>query len=340
MQSSQLDHLKKLLACEDASILTQEGGGNSKVFCADVKGKKWAVKSYPPYAPNQRDRLSAESMTYQFLNQHQVPSVPTFKTMCPTERWLIIDWIDGSIPSTYSTADIDQAIQFIQQISTLNTLPEAQNLPLAAEACLSLDILIKQIEQRFERLNSLPIQEHELHDFLMYNFLPVFEQMKQRATHGYIKNNLDPISILPNECRSLIPADFGFHNTLRDSDGKLYFFDFDYFGWDDPVKLLADILWHPKMALTDAQKKQFIEGISSVYRNDPQFLTRFRYTWPLFGLRWTLILLNEFIPAFWQNRQHAETHRDQAEAKLAQLARAKELLKLTTQLPLPEQSLA
>lgn len=331
MQSSQIDHLKKLLDCEDTRILTKEGGGNSKVFCAEVQGKKWAVKSYPPYAPNQRDRLAAECSTYQFLNQHKVAAVPTFKTACPTERWLVIDWIDGIVPNTYSSSDIEQAIQFIGQIAKLNALPEAKNLPAAAEACLSLDTLIKQIDQRFQRLNSLPAQEHALHDFLLYSFLPTFELCKQQALIGYRKYKMNPNSDLLDENRSLIPADFGFHNTLRDTTGKLYFFDFDYFGWDDPVKLLADILWHPKMDLSESQKQQFIKGISSVYSSDPLFLVRFHYTWPLFGLRWVLILLNEFIPAFWQNRQHADAHQNQVEAKNTQLMRAKEFLKTVQQ---------
>jgi thiamine kinase-like enzyme len=340
MQSSQIEHLKKLLDCEETRILTKEGGGNSKVFCAEVRGKKWAVKSYPPYAPNQRDRLAAECTTYQFLNQHQVPSVPTFKTACPTERWLVIDWIEGNIPNTYSASDVEQAINFIRQIAKLNQWPEAHTLPLAAEACLSLNSIIKQIEQRFERLSLHTSHEPALHDFLLYNFLPLFAQSKTQAINGYLKNNLNPQSELASELRSLIPADFGFHNTLRDAAGKLYFFDFDYFGWDDPVKLLADILWHPKMNLSEEQKQQFITGISLIYNHDSSFLSRFQYTFPLFGLRWALILLNEFIPAFWQNRQHAEAHQNHFDAKSNQLKRAKELLKLITNQRGPEQSLA
>src|ERR1700680_1391707 len=37
---------------------------------------------------------------------------------------------------------------------------------------------------------------------------------------------------LPQEWRSLVPSDFGFHNSLRRPDGSLAFLDFEYFGWD------------------------------------------------------------------------------------------------------------
>lgn len=327
MQSSQTEHLKSLLGTNDVHILAQDRGGNSKVFCAEAANKKWAIKSYPPYAPNQRDRLEAESTAYKFLNSQGIDAVPTFKAICPTERWLIIDWIDGALPHTYSTSDIEQAITFIREVAKLNTLPEAKNLPQAAEACLSLEIIIKQIEQRLQRLENLPDKDPALVDFLTNDFKPTFSAIQTQAREGYVKHQMNPSEELASQNRSLIPADFGFHNALRDTNGKLYFFDFDYFGWDDPVKLLADILWHPKMTLSSAQQQQFIEGIAKVYQNDTLFLTRFQLTKPLFGLRWALILLNEFIPAFWQNRQHAEAHQNQDDAKILQLKRAKGLLK-------------
>lgn len=324
-QPEQVHKLSALLACQDIRLVTKQGGGNSVVYCIEAAGRKWAVKSYPPYAPGQRDRLAAEVMVYQFLNQHGIPSVPTLNTYSESERWLVMDWIEGEVPQHYGTSDIEQAVKFIQSISRLNTLPNAKKLPLAAEACLSLTILLDQIRQRFERLQAIT-DEHVLQRFLSDEFEPVLVRCHDLAMAGYHEAGIDPDSALPQEKRSLIPADFGFHNTIRDRSGKLYFFDFDYFGWDDPVKLLADVLWHPKMQLSDQQKQTFIRGFSGAYAHDAQFLSRFRYTWSLFGLRWVLILLNEFIPAFWQNRQHANVYQNQIEAKKIQLKRAKDLL--------------
>ncbi|MDR3491435.1 MAG: aminoglycoside phosphotransferase family protein [Gammaproteobacteria bacterium] len=331
--AEQINKLKKILACDNIQTLTKSGGGNSVVFCVEADGKKWAVKSYPPYAPAQRDRLAAELEVYQFLNHQHVPAVPLLKTYSETERWLVMSWIDGVVPrDDYSESDIDQALQFIRDIARLNSLPEAAHLPLAAEACLSLNVLLSQIERRLENLIALSENEPDLNKFLMKDYYPVFKKFKQQAIDGYVENDVCPDSELPLAKRSLIPADFGFHNTIRDSSGKLYFFDFDYFGWDDPVKLLADILWHPKMILTLQQNEKFIQGLSEIYNTDQFFLSRFYYTLPLFGLRWALILLNEFVPHFWLNRQYANVHQNQAEAKQTQLKRAKELLTYVQQL--------
>lgn len=319
-------NLERLLLSKDVRVIEKRGGGNSLVYCVETEGKKYAVKSYPPYSPDQRDRLAAELSAYQFFNHHGFSNVPRLRTYCERTRWLIIDWIDGCILDNYAPADIEQAIGFIRKIAELNQSENTAQLPKAAEACLSLTTLIKQIEQRVQRLLTESSQEKPLVAFLSDDFMPIFKQCRQRAIDGYAANHFSIDTELPSAFRSLIPADFGLHNMIRDKNAQLHFFDFDYFGWDDPVKLLSDILWHPKAHLSEQQKKQFIDGIATIYDNDPFFFPRFHYNWSLFGLRWVLILLNEFIPKFWQNRQHALMCNHQMEAKNTQLQRAKVML--------------
>jgi hypothetical protein len=48
--------------------------------------------------------------------------------------------------------------------------------------------------------------------------------------------------------------------------------------------------------------------------------------YPLFGLRWVLILLNEFIPERWRRRVLAGAGENWIEAKARQLLLARELL--------------
>ena len=324
--NSKLQRLKSLLDCKSLDIISKQGGGNSVVYCINVDGKRVALKSYPPYAPDKRDRLAAELLAYQFFNRHSVQTVPRLIAHCAVDRWLVIDWIEGESLKEYTVSDIEQAIDFIQSIAKLSKLQDAVQMSQAAEACLSLKIIIDQINCRVERLRIHYSQEKELKFFLEHHFSQVFAEACHQATLGYEKNGMNLHELLPRECCALIPADFGFHNIIRDNQARLHFFDFDYFGWDDPVKLLSDILWHPKMQLSDLQKTQFIDGLSHCFGSDSLFLTRFHYNEPLFGLRWVLILLNEFIPEFWKNRQHANVHTNHDEAKITQLQRAKMLL--------------
>ena len=131
---------------------------------------------------------------------------------------------------------------------------------------------------------------------------------------------------LPQEWRSLVPSDFGFHNSLRRPDGSLAFLDFEYFGWDDPVKLTADILLHPGRPLEPAQRKRFRQAATRLYGGDPAFASRLSAYLPLFGLRWVLILLNEFIPERWQRRVLAGETGSWSDVKARQLAHARAFL--------------
>jgi hypothetical protein len=137
---------------------------------------------------------------------------------------------------------------------------------------------------------------------------------------------LDFDAELPQRWRSLAASDFGFHNSLRRIDGSLVFVDFEYFGWDDPVKLTADILLHPGRTLSRSHRNKLREAAQRLYGADPGFGGRLSAYLPLFGLRWVLILLNEFIPERWQRRVLAGNSGSWSDAKVRQLANAREFL--------------
>jgi hypothetical protein len=143
---------------------------------------------------------------------------------------------------------------------------------------------------------------------------------------------LDFRATLPQEKRSLVPSDFGFHNALRRADGTLGFVDFEYFGWDDPVKLTADVLHHPGTPLGSLQRDRFRSASLAIYGADASFGARLAALYPLFGLRWALIVLNEFLPDRWRLRVAAGETESWAQAKTRQLARARDLLAQTQEM--------
>jgi hypothetical protein len=63
-----------------------------------------------------------------------------------------------------------------------------------------------------------------------------------------------------------------------------------------------------------------------LYGGDPAFAYRLSAYLPLFGLRWVLILLNEFIPERWQRRVLAGETGSWNGVKARQLASAREFL--------------
>ena len=66
--------------------------------------------------------------------------------------------------------------------------------------------------------------------------------------------------------------------------------------------------------------------MTELYTMDPDFPQRLADYYPLAGLRWTLIVLNEFVPSQWERRAFAAGGRDRSRAKKEQLAKARRLL--------------
>ena len=126
--------------------------------------------------------------------------------------------------------------------------------------------------------------------------------------------------------RTLSPSDFGFHNALKKPDGSVVFLDFEYFGWDDPVRLVSDFLLHPGMDLSMDLKKKFLSGCLDIFSGDPEFTFRLKLLYPLIGIRWCMILLNEFLPERWARRQFAGSTNDMHQAQQRQLEKARQML--------------
>ena len=126
----------------------------------------------------------------------------------------------------------------------------------------------------------------------------------------------------------LSPSDFGFHNAILEESDDLVFLDFEYFGLDDPVKLMADFVWHPGMKLSNSQKRDWIKGAFGIF-DAPGLTKRFKSAWPLYGLRWSLIVLNEFLEDGWHKRAYANHNLNQPlQQKLeSQLNKAKNICK-------------
>jgi hypothetical protein len=296
-------------------------GRNSNVFSVRRGAQRFVLKRYPSAAEDPRKRLETELGALELMTRHGIRNVPWPIAGDVARGYALLEWIDGE-PVTMPTAgDIDAAISFLAAVDRLRLLEEARLQPLAAEACLSGVEVVAQIERRLSRLDSIAESEPALRPLIEDELRPLLAIFDAEAKAGYAEAKIGFAMAIAPENRTLCPSDFGFHNSLRMPSGTLCFIDFDYFGWDDPVKLVADFLLHPGMNLSDALKRQFFVGASDLYGRDMEFGVRFRLLFPLFGLRWCMILLNEFLPERWSVRRRVGGQSDWGKAKQRQLVR-------------------
>ncbi len=276
------------------------GQGNSRVYCLKgVGGDKFALKCYPDLAIDPRPRLRTEVNACRLLQPYKV--APTVGRYDEELNVAVFEWISGESPVLPEVETISQGLSFIRRLKCMHDLLGGET-PEASEACLSGKELFEQIERRLEQLDL--VHEPTLVAFLASVLKPLWAQVKERGEAQWPSQDME--ERLGQQKQTLSPSDFGFHNAIRRKDGTLCFLDLEYFGRDDPVKLIADFLWHPAMELSVSQKRQWLSGMLTIFGDDQELESRFMAAWPVYGIRWALILLNEFREDGWRKRVHAQ----------------------------------
>lgn len=297
-------------------LIPCRSGRNSRVYKVVCGNDTFALKCYPPKASDPRDRFGTEIKTLKFYEANHNPHTPRLLAVDIPRGIALMEWIDGSLVNAPAADDIDQAIDFIARTHAAE-IKGGDVFGLATEPCLCGADLDKHLASRLEKFALIAPQEPELNSFLAHELQPVLERARKHAHDVAFSMQL------PRHKQSLIPADFGFHNAIKTVSGGVYFIDFEYFGWDDPVRLAADFMLHPGMLLDGEKQNRFRRGMLDIFKTDEQFEQRLLKLAPLYGIRWALILLNEFLPDRWQARVFAGETASWKEIKTEQLEKSR-----------------
>lgn len=317
-ESALWNNVEKMLEARLRSLVPCRGGGNNSVFRAAAGDRSYAIKVYG--IPDDRERLRHEFRALRFLGDGGASGCVPLAIACDEQHGLAAyEWIEGEPVTKYGVAEVRAALALLSTINSFARKAQAAQLPLAADAALSGDAVLDQIGQRLDRFASVAREEPAL-----LEFLAAFHNQAEIERRRFAGRR-DSAAVLPAALRVLSPSDFGFHNAIR-RNGSLVFVDFEYFGWDDPAKLSADFVLHPGMRLGSADTKEWFEGVLRLFGGDADFAARLRDLYPLFALKWCLIILNEFLPLAWERRRSAAGNRSWGAAKAEQLAKAWERL--------------
>jgi len=314
-----VSRLAAMLADEPVTSTTLAArGGNSRVFKVQTaSGVTAALKLYPPGESSQR--LAREYAALAFLSSAGVAIVPKPLAQNTAERAALYTWIDGDSVREPGLEDIGQLADFLAVLHGFRSLPEAQTIGPAAEAVTSAAELARQVQARIERL-AVPAHGDP-------KLARILEAIREVAA----ERSIDDWTPLSPDRQTLSPSDIGFHNALRRGDGSLAFLDFEFFGWDDPVKLVSDLLWHPGHSLGSDLVLELRRRTAEIYSADGDFEARLAAFYPFFGLRWALIVLNEFLPD--GRRRRAFAGGAGLESEERQLAKARIIVERVRECP-------
>jgi len=318
--------IKNLLDISVVKIERIGGGANSRVYRVEGSdGHQYVVKFYFRHEADPRDRLGTEFSSLAFLWEQGIRCIARPIAMDRSEACAIYEYIEGiKINSSEVTeSDIDEVVGFLKQLKGLAKENKSQTFHPASEACFSVKAAVENIQGRRQRFEGLDDGDGVLHDFLKEDFTPFLNELTEWAQNQSMPFDRE-ISL---EERVLSPSDYGFHNALRNKEGRIIFLDFEYFGWDDPAKMISDFLLHPAMDLTDDLKKRFVTGSCSVFEDNKKLSQRLEIVYPFFGLKWCLIFLNEFVPEDLKRRNFAQNSLgNQKQLQERQLGKAKKML--------------
>jgi len=279
------------------------GRGNSRIYkLTAVDDEQYALKMYPDSSLEGRTRLKNEFNAFRFLRANGFSSIPHAIRKEDNLNIGLYSWVGGQPVDVPGHGDLSQAVEFVHWLHDISKTSQYPADERATEACLSARGLVNQVDARFIRLQSVALNHSALAEFLNRLFRPLWQDIVQNLFQTWPESSRE--KDLDSKYRILSPADFGFHNALK-KNGEITFIDFEYFGWDDPVKLAAEFLWHPAMELNAKLSEIWKNSMLDIFRSDPCFEERLNAATPFYGLRWALIILNEFLSGFDERRRNA-----------------------------------
>jgi hypothetical protein len=289
--------VRRLLGCEPTALMPVRGGRNAAVTRVETAGGVFALKRYVRRDAARRLEMEARALT--FMNAQGIADVPRLIARDDESATLAMTWLEGERAMPPQKADILACAAFVSRLRAAAQVPASRTLLDAKEACRSVAVILEQIDGRISGLAEFARSNNRLRNFLKTEIEP------RRRALGDLQTKYP--GDFPTHCRTLSPSDFGLHNAVRRPDGGLSIYDFEYFGWDDPAKLVADFLLHPGMQLQAPLRALFAAQMSDVFSDVPAYDARLADLLPAFRLRWALIMLNPVLEAAAESGHESDT---------------------------------
>jgi len=235
------------LGASPLSLKRLRGGINNRVFRCGHGRQYWVIKGYAPAQPaqpGQHDRMQAEVQFLQFASEAAPGFTPALIEVDSERRCVVLQHIEGAafpegVPPSQTA--IAEAVEFFRQLNTESKQAREYIQLDACEGFLSMKDHIGNVRERLQSMTSrhldpeLRLQAATLLQQLYCELAHAEERISKVINQGIVTDVIDQ-----DKC-CVSPSDFGFHNAIRTASGTR-FIDFEFAGWDDPVKALVDFI--------------------------------------------------------------------------------------------------
>lgn len=311
-------------------LLPLPGGKNNRVFAVTLAdGGSLILKSYFSDPRDTRDRLGAEWAFLRYAWARNVRNVPEPLASEPARHLGLYARLPGVKLSAGGVRPehVAAALDFVLAV---NAPPRsaAAALPPASEACFSTAAHIATVDRRVRALTTLDAEapmQAEAERFVNEVLTPTWKNVRARVEASASLTGIPLDEPLAPEATIVSPSDFGFHNALVKS-GSVGFLDFEYAGRDDPAKLVCDFFCQPEVPVSQVYFADAVERIVGGLSLADAHRARFAVLLDLYRVKWTCIILNDFLPLGAARRSFADPGARAARCA-AQLAKAADAMR-------------
>lgn len=303
-------------------------GGNNRLYQLRCTDGVYALKQYFSHPGDRRDRLGAETTFLRHLEREGITGVPRVLASDAGANVALFQWVDGNRPSHVDGALVQQAAAFF---ATLNAHRQrGSELPLASEPSFSITEALDLVEHRLQRLMGVTRDSVESRraGALVDEMHALWPRLRRECCARAQDLGLCVDEEVGITQRCLSPSDFGFHNALVDERGGVTFVDFEYAGWDDPAKMVADFFCQPALPVSLRHWDEFVTQALVPFNDAAAIAQRAQVLLPAYQVRWCAIALNAFLPVSRARRQFSLAMPDETQHRRRQLRLAQSMLDL------------
>jgi hypothetical protein len=300
-------------------------GGNNRVVSVVADGERYIAKWYYHDAAEARDRLASEFSFLEHAWEQGIRCIPQPLVSDPLARVALYELVEGQRPrpDQLDAGKVLKAAQFFASLNAESSRSAGRHLVTASDACFSLTEHVSSVDRRIAKLSSIPPETHADREGVA--FAGELAAGWALARRRILRETNDPRALISDQWRCLSPSDFGFHNALLRPSGEICFLDFEYAGWDDPAKMLADFFAHPGVPVALEFFDAYAAEACAPFADAQMLIERARRLEVIARVRWCCIILNEFLPDIARRRRFADPALDLEVRKLQQVRKARQL---------------
>lgn len=284
------------------------GGFNNKIFkVGSENGKSYLLKWY---FKDDRNRLNREFSAFEYLRslgETRLP-MPYFKD--DDKGYAVYSFETGRVKpgKELIKRDLDDFLSFIFKLQDIKPIEVKQDFPNAVLSTRSAEqfssVILGKV-RKFEELIKTPNTSPDIVNFsertrVLERINGKMENLKRVGGNSFSEE-------IDYSLMRLSPVDFGPHNALFKENGEVCFIDFEYFGWDDPSKIVANFVTHEgSWGISNENVRYFINKYRGGSKLPKDIVDRVKIFVPLQALNWISILLWSFTPQKLESRKFAD----------------------------------